>query len=386
MNFKVAEGIVGISVHDKEIARFEGQYPVPDGITYNSWVIEDDQTILLDTADSAFTGCWLRELSAVLGEKKPDKLVISHVEPDHSGSIAAFVEAYPDVTLVGNAKTFAMLDQFFPQPVKAARQIVKDGDVLETANHRLRFVFAPMVHWPEVMLAFDEATGTLFSADAFGTFGALERIGGWTDEARRYYGNIVGKYGAQVQAVLKKAAQLPVKRLCPLHGPVLEEQAMSEALASYEKWSAWQPESDGTLIVCAGFHGHTLAAAERIRSELTAAGREAALVDLTAEDKSYAVGLAFRYGRIVLAATTYDGAYAPAMEAFISSMKMKGLQNRLFGLVENGTWAPMAAKQMAAALEGLKSCRVLEEKVTLRSAMNAKNEEEIRALCEALYA
>ena len=386
MNRKITEGIVEISTHDKEIRRFEGQYPVPEGITYNTWLIEDDKFILMDTVDSAFAKPWLTELAAVLGDRKPDLLVISHAEPDHSGSIAALVEAYPEVTLVGNAKTFTMLDQFFPQPLKAARQVVKDGDCIETANHRLRFVFAPMVHWPEVMFTFDEATGTLFSADAFGTFGAAELTGEWESEARRYYGNIVGKYGAQVQAVLKKAAALPVKRACPLHGPMLEGANLSAAVSAYEKWSAWQPESDGTLIVCAGFHGHTLAAAEKIRGELEASGHEAVVVDLTETDKSFAVGMAFRYRHIVLAAATYDGAYAPAMEAFIGSMKMKGLQNRVFGLVENGTWAPMAAKLMTAALEGMKNITVLATKVTLRSAMNAKNEEEIRALCEALYA
>ena len=385
MNKLIAKDITGIFTHDKQISRFEGQYPVPDGVTYNTWVIEDDKTVLLDTVDESCRSAWMQELAAVLGGRRPDYLVISHMEPDHSGTIAALAEAYPEITLVGNAKTFGMLDQFFPGRPGANRLTVKDGDCLETGHHALRFVFAPMVHWPEVMTAFDEATGTLFAADAFGTFGEAEPKDAWADEARRYYANIVGKYGPQVKALLAKTAALQIGRVCPLHGPVLEGEGLKDALALYTKWSAWEAESDGTLVACACFHGHTLKAAQAVADELRAAGHEAEVVDLAHVHESYALGLAFKYSRIVLCATTYDGGYAPAMEEFIGSMKRKNLQNRTFALVENGSWAPMAAKQMALALEGMKNCAVLPEKVTLRSAMNEQNGEEIRRLCAALY-
>ena len=378
---KITDRCVEISAFDAGKHPFEGQYPIPEGITYNTWLLDDGAAVLMDTVDAAFTKDWLDELKTVLNGRKLDYLVVSHMEPDHSGSILEVTKAYPEVKLVGNAKTFGMMDQFI-QGVKAERVVVKDGETLQAGGISLRFVFAPMVHWPEVMVAYEEKDKTLFAADAFGTFGNGADAG-WAEEARRYYGNIVGKYGVQVQNLMKKLSAFDVARICPLHGPVLSDEAMAEALRLYGLWSAWEPESEGTLVVCASFHGNTLAAAEAFCA-MAQNEKEAALVDLSEAHTSYAIGQAFKYRNIALFCTTYDGAFAPLMEKFINSMKMKGIQKRRFALVENGSWAPMAAKGMRAALEGMKNIEVLDHQVTIRSSMTEANREELAQLAKEL--
>ena len=378
--------VTGISVLDPGRKPFEGQYPVPDGITYNTYLVRGEKTALLDTVDADFSEAWLRELAEALGGAPLDYLVVSHMEPDHSGSIRMLTEAYPGLTIVGNAKTFGLLDQFCRPAPAAARLTVKDGETLSLGGVDLRFLFAPMVHWPEVMLCFDETDGILFSADAFGTFGgkdALERED-YEAEARRYYANIVGKYGAQVQGLLKKAAALPVECICPLHGPVLAGGLKEPIVSWYGAWSAWQPAEEGVLIVTAGFHGNTRRAGEALEAILREKGADVTLVDLSRMHASYAVGQAFRCPKIVLAAATYDGALAPAMEALIASFKAKSLQNRTFALIENGSWGPLAAKKMREALEGLKGCAVLDGQVTVRSSLSDANLAELEAMAGAL--
>ncbi|MDO5299664.1 MAG: MBL fold metallo-hydrolase [Clostridia bacterium] len=380
----IASGIRMLSVLDTDIDLFEGQYPVPRGVSYNTYLIEDGKTVLLDTVDARKQDEWMALLRQALHGGQVDMLVISHMEPDHAGSIRALVEAYPSVELVGNAKTFAMLDQFAREPLNVRRRVVAEGDVLAIGGHMLRFVMAPMVHWPEVMVCCEETQKVLFSADAFGCFGEPEDTPCWEDEARRYYANIVGKYGAQVQTLLKKASALDIAVICPLHGPALRGEKMDRALELYGLWSRYTPQEHGVLVAYAGFHGHTAEAAKLLADELNARGEKTALIDLARVHKSYAVGEAFRYDRAVLAAATYDGGYAPAMEAFLLSLKAKLWQNRDVALLENGTWAPMSAKFMRQALEGMKNIRVRDGQVTIRSAMSEQNRQELAALADAL--
>lgn len=382
---KMAPGILRLSVMDNDIDLFEGQYPVPNGVSYNSYLIEDERLCLLDTVDARKQEEWLDGLDEALAGRKLDYLVISHMEPDHAGSIAALCARQPQVKLVANAKTFAFLDQFTgDHPLTQERVTVTEGGTLELGSHTLHFVLAPMVHWPEVMVAYEDSQKVLFSADGFGNFGPLTYTDAWPDEARRYYCNIVGKYGAQVQGLLKKAAALEIQTVCPLHGPQLSGEALTRALALYSLWAAWKPEEHGVLVAYAGFHGHTAEAAELLAEKLHALGETVEVIDLNRVHKSYAVSAAFKFDRMALCAATYDGAYAPAMEAFLSALKLKGLQGRTVALVENGTWAPMAAKQMRAALETMKNMQVLERQVTIRSAVNAKNREELEALAGEL--
>ena len=353
---KMAPGILRLSVMDNDIDLFEGQYPVPDGVSYNSYLIEDEQLCLLDTVDARKQDEWLGGLNEALDGRKLDYLVISHMEPDHAGSIAALCACQPQVKLVANAKTFVMLDQFTGEhPLVQERITVGEGGTLALGSHTLHFVLAPMVHWPEVMVAYEDSQKVLFSADGFGIFGSLTYTDAWADEARRYYCNIVGKYGVQVQGLLKKAAALDIQTVCPLHGPQLSGDALTRALALYSLWE-----------------------------KLHALGETVEVIDLNRVHKSYAVASAFKFDRMALCAATYDGAYAPAMEAFLSALKLKGLQGRTVALVENGTWAPMAAKQMRAALETMKNMQALDQQVTIRSAMNAKNREEIEELAKKL--
>lgn len=373
------------SMIDKDIDLFEGQYPVENGVTYNTTILENEQLVLLDTVDARMCDAWMAKILRFLDGRRPDALVISHMEPDHSGSLKALCALYPEMKLVGNAKTFGMVDAFTAEaPLSNPRVTVKDGETFAFGDATLKFVFAPMVHWPEVMLCYQPETKTLFAADAFGRFGSGNAEDSWTEEGRRYYTNIVGKYGAQVKAVLAKAKGLEIETVCPLHGPDLCGEQLGKVLALYEKWASYTPEDNGTLVAYAGFHGHTKEAAELMAKTLIALGNEVTLIDLARTNKSYAVAAAFRHKNMVLAATTYDGAYMPAMEQFLIAIKAKNLQGRNVGLIENGSWAPMAGKHMRAVLETMKGMEILPQTVTIRSAMNAANREEIAHMAEAL--
>ncbi len=373
------------SMYDRDIDLFEGQYPVENGVTYNTTILENEQMVIVDTVDARMCDAWLAEILRCLDGRRPYALVISHMEPDHSGSLKALCSLYPDMKLVGNAKTFAMVDAFTAEePVTNSRMTVKDGDSFSFGDSSLKFIFAPMVHWPEVMLCYQPETKTLFAADAFGRFGSSNPEDSWADEGRRYYTNIVGKYGAQVKSVLAKAKSIEIETICPLHGPDLCGEQLTKVMELYEKWSTYTPEDNGTLVAYAGFHGHTRAAAELMAKTLIALGNEVTLIDLARTNKSFAVAAAFRHKNMVLAATTYDGAYMPAMEQFLTAVKAKNLQNRTVALIENGSWAPMAGKHMRAVLETMKGIQILPEVVTLRSAMNAANREEIAHMAEAL--
>ena len=382
---KMAEGITRLSVMDEDIDLFEGQYPVPQGVSYNSYLIEDEKLCLLDTVDARKQEEWLAGLDEKLAGRKLDYLVISHLEPDHAGTIGALCRRHPEMTLVSNAKAFAFLEQFTAEePIALPRKVVTEGGTLELGAHTLHFVMAPMVHWPEVMVEYEEKEKLLFSADGFGNFGGLVYTPDWADEARRYYTNIVGKYGVQVQALLKKASALDIASVCPLHGPQLSGEALARALDLYGHWAAWKPEEKGVLVAFASFHGHTAEAAKLMAECLEARGEKVERIDLNRVHKSYAVSAAFRFDRMVLCANTYDGAYSPAMEAFLSALKIKGLQGRRVALIENGTWAPMAAKQMRAAMEGMKNMTILDTQVTIRSAMSEKNRAEIEQLAKEI--
>ena len=384
---KMAEGITRMSVMDEDIDLFEGQYPVPQGVSYNSYLIEDEKLCLLDTVDARKQEEWLAGLDEKLVGRKLDYLVLSHLEPDHAGTVGALCCRHPEMTLVSNAKAFAFLDQFAAEePITLPRKVVAEGGTLELGAHTLHFVMAQMVHWPEVMVEYEEKEKVLFSADGFGNFGGLTYTPDWADEARRYYTNIVGKYGVQVQALLKKASALDIVSVCPLHGPQLSGEALARALELYGHWAAWKPEEKGVLVAFASFHGHTAEAAKYMAKCLEELGEKVELIDLNRVHKSYAVSAAFRFDRMVLCANTYDGAYAPAMEAFLSALKLKGLQGRTVALVENGTWAPMAAKQMRTAMEGMKNMTILDTQVTIRSAMSEKNRMEIEQMAKEIHA
>ncbi len=346
MERKITDTIYYAGVKDTTLDLFEGQYPIPDGVTYNSYVIMDEQTVIMDTVDHRAAGEWLEKVKAVLGTKTPDYLVISHMEPDHGGSIQVLTEAYPQMKLVGNSKTFQMLEQFFTiDNLENRKVVVKEGDSLELGSHVLKFFMAPMVHWPEVMVTYEESEKVLFSADGFGTFGISPEEGEWIKDARRYYCNIVGKYGAPVQALLKKASALDIAVICPLHGPVLKEN-LGYYLEKYAIWSSYRPEEEGILIACASIHGHTKKAAEKLEELLKARGANVEFIDLTRTDLSRAVEAAFRYSKLVLAASTYDGGVFPPMEDFLHHLSAKALQNRKVALMENGSWAPLALKTM----------------------------------------
>ncbi|MCD7772434.1 MAG: FprA family A-type flavoprotein [Ruminococcus sp.] len=358
-----------IGVDDRDIDLFESQYIVPNGVSYNSYLICDDKICVMDTVDKRKTDKWLENLKAALSGKAPDYLVIHHMEPDHAGSIKSFVESYPDVTLVGNAKTFAMLPQFFDFEPEYKKLVVKEGDTLSLGSHTLTFVMAPMVHWPEVMVSYEQSEKILFSADGFGKFGALDTDEDWACEARRYYFNIVGKYGAQVQSLLKKASALDVKIICPLHGPILKEN-LGYYIDLYDTWSSYKPEAEGVFIAFASIHGNTAKAAYKLKENLEAKGaKKVAIADVARADIAECVEDAFKYGKIVLAASSYDaGVFAP-MADFLHHLQTKAWQNRTVAIVENGSWGPTAAKTMKAMLEGMKNITVCESVVTIRSAM-----------------
>ena len=382
----ITEDIRYIGVNDHEIDLFEGQYVVPNGMAYNSYLILDGKTAVMDTADARFTGQWLDNLAAALGGRKPDYLIIQHMEPDHSASIQAFSEVYPDAVLVGNKKTFAMLDQFFDLPADVKRQEVKNGDSLTLGKHVLTFVFAPMVHWPEVMVTYDSTDKVLFSADGFGKFGAndVEDPEGWACEARRYYFGIVGKYGPQVQNLLKAAAKLDIRVICPLHGPVLSED-LGYYLEKYDKWSSYTPEDPGVTIAYTSVYGHTKEAALALAEMLEQKGCPSVSVfDLARDDMPEAVEDAFRYSHLVLATTTYNSEIFPFMREYIEHLTERGYKNRTVAFIENGSWAPTAAKVMKGMLEKSRNLKFAENTVTIKSALKADSRAALEKLADEI--
>ncbi|MGN1317460.1 MAG: FprA family A-type flavoprotein [Lachnospirales bacterium] len=383
-NVTISESILYVGVDDKTIDLFESQYVVPNGVSYNSYIIMDDKITIMDTADGRMTNEWLENVEKALNGKTPTYLVISHMEPDHAGSIEAIINKYPSIQLVGNAKTFPMLKQFFPEiNIEGKTVVVAEGDTLELGSHTLQFFMAPMVHWPEVMVSYEQSEKILFSADGFGKFGALDTDEDWACEARRYYFNIVGKYGAQVQALLKKAANLDIATICPLHGPILKEN-LGYYINLYNTWSSYEPEDKGIFIAYASIHGNTAKAVEEFKEMLEDKGAEkVSVADLSRDDMAEAVEDAFRYDRIVLAAASYDGGVFPPMEDFLHHLKSKNYQNRTVAFIENGTWGPTAARAMKAIVEGMKNITVVEPTVTIRSALNDQSREAMEKLaCE----
>ena len=380
----ITKDIRYIGVNDHKVDLFEGQYLVPNGISYNSYVIMDEKIAVMDTVDAAFTHEWLDALADTLGERKPDFLVVQHMEPDHSANIANFLKVYPETTVVANAKTFAMIDNFFGAELCKNKLTVENGGTLSLGEHTLTFVFAPMVHWPEVMVTYDSKEKVLFSADGFGKFGALDVEEPWADEARRYFIGIVGKYGAQVQALLKRAAQLDIEIICPLHGPVLTEN-LSYYIDLYNTWSSYGVESEGVCLAYTSVYGNTKKAALLLADELRAGGcPNVAVYDLARCDMSAAVADAFRYGKLVLATTTYNAEIFPFMREFINHLTERGFKNRTVGLIENGSWAPLAAKIMRGMLEGCKNITWLDTTVTIRSALSEASREDIRKMAKEL--
>lgn len=382
----VTKDIVNIGVNDRDITLFEGQYEVEKGMAYNSYLILDEQTAVMDTVDKRATKEWLANLDTALGGRAVDYLVIQHMEPDHGGSILELIAKFPAMKLVGNAKTFTMLKQFYEVDIEGKTIEVKENDTLSLGAHTLRFFMAPMVHWPEVMVSYESTDKVLFSADGFGKFGTRDADEAWTCEARRYYMNICGKYGAQVQALLKKAAALDIAVICPLHGPVLTED-LDYYIGKYQTWSSYEPEDEGVLIACASVHGNTMEAAQKLKEILEQKGaKKVVLTDLCRDDIHEAVEDAFRYSHLVLATITYDAGMFPAMESFLNKLKAKNYQKRTVGLIENGTWAPTVGKSMRAVLEGMKELKIAEQMVTIKSALKPGDTAQLEALADELLA
>lgn len=383
-DIKITDTIKYVGTDDREIDLFESQYIVPNGVSYNSYVILDEKIAVMDGVDERAEKAWFQNLEEVLDGKMPDYLVVSHMEPDHAGNMQKFMEKYPQAQLVVNAKALSMLPQFFTLDMSARSVVVKEGDELDLGSHVLTFVMAPMVHWPEVMVSYEKTEKILFSADAFGKFGALDTEEDWTCEARRYYFNIVGKYGMQVQALLKKATALDIRMICPLHGPILSEN-LDFYLGKYQLWSSYEPEDKGVLIAYASIHGNTGKAAEKLADLLKARGVEKVVVsDLAREDMAEVVEDAFRYDRIVLAAATYDAGVFPCMDSFLARLKSKNFQKRTVGIIENGSWAPMAGKVIKDSLSQMKEITLLEPVVTIKSTLNETSLEQLELLAQEL--
>lgn len=382
----ITNDIKYVGVNDHEIDLFEGQFTVPNGMAYNSYVITDEKTAVMDTVDARFTAEWLGNIESVLGGRKPDYLVVQHMEPDHSANIVNFLTAYPEATVIANSKTLTMMKNFFDYDFDGKVQLVEDGSSISLGRHELTFVFAPMVHWPEVMFTYDKADKVLFTADGFGKFGALDVDEEWDCEARRYYFGIVGKYGAQVQSVIKKAAALDINFICPLHGPVLSED-LGHYIEKYDIWSSYKPESEGVMIAYTSVYGHTKKAAEHLADMLRAKGCPKVVVtDLAREDIAEAIEDAFRYGKLVLATTTYNSDIFPFMKHFIDGLTERGYRNRTIGLIENGSWAPVAAKVMRDKFASSKNITILETTVRIKSALNAESEAQLAQLADELLA
>lgn len=392
----VTENIRYVGVNDKTIDLFESQYIVPNGVSYNSYVIADERIAVMDSVDIRAKEEWFENLEQTLSDRQPDYLIVSHMEPDHAGSIQYFMERYPGAQIVASAKALGMMPQFFTMDITGRSIAVAEGDELSLGKHVLTFVMAPMVHWPEVMVTYEKTEKILFSADAFGKFGALDVEEDWLDEARRYYINIVGKYGAQVQTLLKKAAALDIQTICPLHGPILKGDgepgdgfkigSLKYYIDLYSRWSGYEPEEQGVFIVYASIYGNTQNAAQKLAELLGEEGVEKVkLLDLAREDMAEAVADAFRYDRLVLASVTYDGGLFPCMESFLARLKSKNYQRRTVGIIENGSWAPVAGKHIKEMLSGMKEMTILEPVVTVKSALNGDSLAQLQQLAQALF-
>ena len=384
-DIKISDSVIYIGADDKDIDLFESQYVVPNGISYNSYIIKDEKVVVMDTIDKRKSEEWLTNLENALGERNPDYLIVSHMEPDHAYNIDVLAKKYPDMKIIGNIKTFAFMPQFFDMVDLEERKIVvKEGDELNIGKHTLQFFMAPMVHWPEVMFTYEKNEKILFTADAFGKFGSLDTDEDWACEARRYYFNIVGKYGVQVQAVLKKLSGIEVKTICPLHGPILKEN-LEYYIDKYDIWSSYKPEDDGVFIAYASIHGNTADAAKEIEKILKEKGaKKVAISDLSREDFAEAIEDAFRYDKIILAASSYNMGVFPPMENFLRQLASKNYQNRKIGIIENGTWAPSSGKCMKEILENMKDIKLCENMVTIRSRLNEESRKKMNDLADEI--
>ena len=372
-DMSISKDIIWIGASDNNQKIFESQYSLKNGMSYNSYIIKDDKTVLLDTIDESVTSIWEYKLNEELKDKEPDYLIISHMEPDHAYNIGKIAKKYPNMKVVGNQFTFNILSNFFDIDIAERKVIVKEGDILDIGKHKLQFFMAPMVHWPEVMVTYEQTEKILFSADAFGKFGSLDVEDDWITEARRYYIGIVGKYGMQVQALLNKASTLDIKTICPLHGPILKEN-LNYYIEKYDTWSSYKPEEDGVYIVCSSIYGNTLEAANKMMTLIKASGQEnVVLCDLTKADWAEAVANAFRFSKLVLASSSYNAGLFPPMEHFLGRLKERNYQNRVVGLIENGSWAPSAGRCMKSTLEEMKDITILEPVITIKSKMKEDN-------------
>lgn len=381
---KISDSVIYIGADDKNIDLFESQYVVPNGMAYNSYVILDEKVAVMDTVDNRVTDVWFENLDKALDGRSVDYLVVQHMEPDHSSNIQKLAEKYPDMKIVGNAKTFVMMSQFFDFDFSERTINVKEGDTLSLGSHTLQFIMAPMIHWPEVMVTYEQSEKLLFSADGFGKFGTLDTDEDWACEARRYYFNIVGKYGMQVQGLLKKAAGLDIKMILPLHGPLLKEN-LAYYIDKYNTWSSYEPENKGVLVAYASIHGNTAKAAEKLGEMLAAKGAEKVVVsDLSREDMAEVIEDAFRYDRLVVASASYDGGVFPVMEDFLNHLKSKGYQNRTIAIVENGSWAPTAGRTMKAIIETYKNINLIDGIVTIKSTLKPDSEKALEELADKL--
>lgn len=380
----ITDDILYIGADDKDIRLFESQYEVPNGMAYNSYFIKDEKNVVLDTIDRKVTNTWLENLEKALEGETVDYLVVSHLEPDHAYNIGLLAEKYPDMKIIGNSITFNMLPNFFDIDLTDRKVVVKEGDTIKIGKHTLQFFMAPMVHWPEVMVTYEQTEKILFSADGFGKFGTLDTEEDWDCEARRYYFGIVGKYGAQVQALLKKAATLDIKMICPLHGPILKEN-LQHYIEKYDIWSSYRPEDDGVFIACASIYGNTFKAAEKLKEMLEEKGaKKVVLTDLAREDMAEAVEDAFRYDKIILAASSYNAGVFVPMQQFLMKLKERNYQNRKIGLIENGSWAPSATKTMKSILQEMKDITIIEPSVTIPSTMKQETIIQMEKLAESI--
>ena len=383
-NMTISKNIVHIGASDKDINLFEGQYVLENGMAYNSYLIKDEKYVVFDTVDEKVTGEWLQRLTEELGEKEPDYLIVSHMEPDHAYNIGILAKRYPNMKIVGNQITFNILSNFFDFDLSTRKVIVSEGDVLDIGTHKLQFIMAPMVHWPEVMMTYEQTEKVLFSADAFGKFGALDVDEEWDCEARRYYFGIVGKYGDQVQALLKKASSLDIQTICPLHGPILKEN-LEHYIGRYQTWSSYEPEEEGIFIACSSIYGNTLKAANKLADILKEKGNKKVVVaDLTREDWAECVEDAFRYSTLVVASSSYNMGLFPPMKQFLDHLKERNYQKRKVAIIENGSWAPSAGRCMKTLLQEMKDVDIIEPIITIKSTMNTQNVEQINNLAEQL--